>query len=276
MAKSRADVSRIPKHKFWHHLTGPDFEGLDPERTVAVLPVGAIEQHGPHLPVWVDAKINEGIVARAAELAPNDLGVLFLPPQPVGKSNEHLAFKGTLTLSAETLIRLWTEIGDSVARAGLRKLAIFNSHGGQPQIVDIVCRDLRVRHAMLAVSINSYALGTPAGMFPPDEMVYGIHAGSSETSQMMYLTPDLVKNEERQNFETLPQKLKGKFDTIVPGGRTTVAWQMQDLNPLGAAGNALDADATRGKMLIEHRAAKLVQALTEIASYPLAHLASRG
>lgn len=269
-------MNRLPGKRYWHHLTGPDFDGLDVERTVAVLPVGAIEQHGPHLPVWVDAKINEGIVSRAAELAPPDLGVLFLPAMPVGKSNEHLAFKGTLTLSAETLIRLWTEIGDSVARAGIRKFAIFNSHGGQPQVVDIVCRDLRVRHSMLAVAISSYALGSPAGMFPPEEMVYGIHAGSSETSQMMYLTPDLVKDAERRNFETLPQKLKGQYDTIIPGGRTTVAWQMQDLNPLGAAGNALDADAERGKKLIEHRAAKLVQALTEIASYPLAYLTSRG
>jgi len=275
MAKGRAAVSRLPKHKFWHHLTGPDFDGLDVERTIAVLPVGAIEQHGPHLPVWVDAKINEGVVARAAELAPPDLGVLFLPPMPVGKSNEHLAFKGTLTLSAETLIRLWTEIGDSVARAGIRKLAIFNSHGGQPQIVDIVCRDLRVRHTMLAVAINSYMLGKPAGMFPPDELIYGIHAGSAETSLMLHLTPDLVKNEERRNFETLPQKLKGKYDTIIPGGRTSVAWQMQDLNPLGAAGNALDADATRGKQLIDHMAGKLVQALTEIASYPLSNLTTR-
>ena len=268
-------MSRIPAKRYWHELTSPDFDGLDPERTVAVLPVGAIEQHGPHLPVWVDARINQGVVERAVELLPADLGVLFLPAMPVGKSNEHLGFKGTLTLSAETLIRLWTEIGDGVARAGIRKFAIFNSHGGQPQIVDIVCRDLRVRHSMVAVAISSYMLGKPPGMFPAEELTYGIHAGSSETSLMMHLTPDLVKNEERRDFQTLPKKLKGQFETIIPNGRTTVAWQIQDLNPLGAAGNALDADAERGKKLVDHMAAKLVQALSEIASYPLANIVDR-
>jgi Creatinine amidohydrolase len=119
--------------------------GPDAEQWIAVLPVGAIEQHGPHLPLCVDACINQGILARALELLPERLPVAVLPPQPVGKSNKHVAFPGTLTLSAETLIRLWTELREAVARAGVRKLVLFNSHGGKPQVMDIVARDLRVR-----------------------------------------------------------------------------------------------------------------------------------
>ena len=156
--------------RLWVEMTTKDFQQTDMSQAIAILPVAAIEQHGPHLPVEVDAAINRGVLARAMELLPADLPVTFLPAMPIGKSNEHLAFPGTLTLSAETLIRLWTEIGESVARAGVRKLVLFNSHGGQPQIVDIVARDLRVRRDMFVVTASSYALGRPAGLFPAAEL----------------------------------------------------------------------------------------------------------
>jgi len=139
------------KSRWWWDLTTRDFATLDMSRIVAVQPVGAVEQHGPHLPVRVDAAINAGVVARALEIMPADLPALILPALPVGKSNEHLAFPGTLSLSYETLARVWTEIGESVYRAGCRKILFFNSHGGQPQVMDIVCRELRVKFSMLAV-----------------------------------------------------------------------------------------------------------------------------
>ena len=116
---------------------------------------------------------------------------------PVGKSDEHLAFPGTLTLSAETLGRLWTEIGESVARAGVRKLVLFNSHGGQPQVMEIVARDLRVRLGMLAVAYSWYAAGVPPGLFADEEVRLGIHAGAIETSMMLHLRPDLVRMDAR-------------------------------------------------------------------------------
>ena len=148
----------------WQDMNTEEFGGPDAERWIAVLPVGAIEQHGPHLPLCVDACINQGILARALELLPEQVPVTVLPPIPVGKSNEHIAFPGTLTLSADTLIRLWTELGEAVARAGVRKLVLFNSHGGQPQVMDIVARDLRVRLGMLAVAYSWDAAGVPPGL----------------------------------------------------------------------------------------------------------------
>src|SRR3712207_3047616 len=138
--------------RYWPDPTTEDFRTRDMSRTIAVLPVGATEQHGPHLPVGVDTYINEGYLARMMALVPEDLDVLVLPVQTVGKSNEHLAFPGTLTLSAETAIRAWTEIGDSIHRAGCRKLVFANSHGGNVSIIDIVARELRVRHGLLAVN----------------------------------------------------------------------------------------------------------------------------
>ena len=147
----------------WVEMTTRDFQDTDMSKVIAILPVAAIEQHGPHLPVEVDTAINRGVLERAMELVPADLPVTVLPAMPIGKSNEHIAYPGTLTLSAETLIRLWTEIGESVARAGVRKLVLFNSHGGQPQIMDIVARDLRVRLEMFVVCASSYSFGSPEG-----------------------------------------------------------------------------------------------------------------
>jgi len=259
--------------KLWEEMTTADFAALDRERVIAVLPVAAIEQHGPHLPVAVDAAINRGIVERVIALLPDDLPATFLPMMPVGKSNEHIGFPGTLSLSAETLIRLWTEIGESVARAGIRKLVILNSHGGQPQIMDIVARDLRVRLKMFVVTVNYWGVGTPEGLFPPAELEHGIHGGSSETSLMLYLRPDLVRDQERRNFVPASLAIAERYRYLRPeGGGIGFGWQTQDLNPLGACGNALDADAERGRRIVEHVVPRLIELLREVDAYPLTAL----
>ena len=157
------------KHRFWTDYTAREFAALDRENLIAVLPVGASEQHGPHLPLSVDQAILDGVIAATIPLIPEDCPVLFLPTQPVGKSNEHAAWPGTLTLSASTLMALWSDIGASVARAGVRKLVILNSHGGQIAPMDIVARDLRVAHGMICVAANWFAMGMPAGLFTPEE-----------------------------------------------------------------------------------------------------------
>ena len=255
--------------RYWHELTSPQFEALDKERTVAVLPVGAIEQHGPHLPVYVDACLNQGLVARALDFLTPDQSVLVLPMMPVGKSNEHLAFPGTLTLSAETLTRLWLEIGESVMRAGIRKLVIFNSHGGQPQIMNIVQRELRVRHGMMVVGLSWPAMGLPEGMFDANERKNGIHAGDVETSMMLHLRPDLVHMDKAQNFRTTMEEIDGRFEKLTSLGGVSIGWQVQDLNPNGAAGDATKATAEKGKAVVDHVAKNFAKLLAEVADYPL-------
>jgi creatinine amidohydrolase len=256
----------------WVEMTTKDFGQIDMAGVIAVLPVAAIEQHGPHLPVEVDTAINRGVLARAIELLPADFPVTFLPAMPIGKSNEHIAYPGTLTLSAETLIRLWTEIGESVARAGVRKLVLFNSHGGQPQIADIVARDLRVRHDMFVVTCNFYALGKPPGLFPASELKHGIHGGSVETSMMMHLCPDLIRHDELANFRPRSADMEGEYEILTPEGGIGFGWETQDLSLPGACGNAADADAERGRLLVEHYAARFVTLLREIDRYPLSAL----
>jgi len=261
--------------RLWQDMTTAAFAQLDGERVIAVLPVGAIEQHGPHLPVSTDARINQGVLDRALELMPDDLPVTVLPMLPVGKSNEHLAYPGTLTLSAETLIRVWTEIGDGVARAGIKKLVLFNSHGGQLQIMDIVARDLRVRHGMMVVAYSWFAAGVPHGLFGDEEIRHGIHAGAIETSMMLFLEPDLVEMGRAANFRPLMAELAADYRQLSPTGAGRLAWMAQDLHPSGACGDATDADAERGQALIEHAARSLITLLREIDRYPLTRLRSQ-
>jgi len=258
--------------RWWLDMTTEDFRGLDPATTVAMLPVSAVEQHGPHLPVAVDATINRGIVAKATEFFPDDLKVLILPQADIGKSNEHLAFPGTLSFSAETLIRIWTELGECVHRAGIRKFVMFNSHGGQPQIMDIVARDLRVRLKMAVVASSWWAYGKPDGLWPADEYRFGIHAGGVETSMMMHLAPAQVRKDRIAEFKPAQAVLAKEFPSLAYTGPAAIAWQAQDLNPAGAVGDARDSDPERGAKVVEYAGRKLAGMLSEFARFPLDRL----
>ena len=160
-----------------------------------MLPIAAIEQHGPHLAVSTDTIIGQGMVDAVIARLPDDLSVLFLPVQAVGKSNEHIRSPGTITYTAETAQRVWTEIGESVARAGLRKMIIVTSHGGNVDTMRVVARELRVNRQMLVVT-TGWRFGVPKGLFSDQEALHGIHAGDIETSLMLHLRPDLVRKEK--------------------------------------------------------------------------------
>jgi creatinine amidohydrolase len=262
----------------WANLAWPEFEGLDVARTVAVLPVGAVEQHGPHLPVGVDAMIAEAMARGAAEAA-TEAQVMLLPTQPVGKSVEHLSYPGTLTLSAATLTALWTEIGDSVARAGLRKLVILNAHGGQPQVAEIVARDLRVRHAMLCVSAGWWSVGLPddlpGGGVPEAERRHGIHAGLIETAIMLHLAPDRVTMDKARDFRPSLAEIETTYRWLRMIGPMQIGWMAQDLHPDGAAGDAASASAALGQAIVAGVTARLGALLDEVAAYPLTALRGR-
>ncbi len=254
----------------WWDLSSGDFAGLPADRCVAILPVGAVEQHGPHLPVGVDSllcqAVLDGLLARG-EQGPL---CLLLPLLPVGKSNEHLAFPGTLSLKTDTLIRTWTEIGESVARAGLRKLLLLNSHGGQVQALDIVARELRVSHRMFVVTATLGAFGPARQLFPDDELRHGIHGGGIETSMMLHLHPELVREERRASFGSAGAAIERDYRFLRPEGSAVgFGWQMQDLHPSGACGDALDADAGRGRQMIDGTVADVVALIEEIARFPL-------
>lgn len=265
---------RVPR-RHWQEMTSEEIGELAGDRTIALLPVAAIEQHGPHLPLMVDACIVDAVVARAVASLPDELPVVVLPTQAIGKSNEHLAFPGTLTLDANLLGQLWTALGESVARAGVRKLVLFNSHGGNPQVMEIVARDLRVRLGLCAVCASWYSFGLPEGLFPEHELRHGIHAGSVETSMMLHLRPDLVHGDKRRHFRSLGERMAEANQWLGPTAVAKLAWQTQDLNPDGACGDATDADAQRGARVLDHAARCLVELLVEVDRFPVTALVTR-
>lgn len=254
--------------RFWHDLTSPEFRMLDPARTVAVLPLGATEQHGPHLAVSVDTTIGEGVVDRALALLPDDLPVLVLPTQAIGVSVEHDRFPGSLHLSPETAIAAWTEIGASVAAAGLRKLLLLNSHGGQPQAAEIVCRRLRIRHRIFAATCMWNRLAPPAGLVPAEELRFGIHAGQVETALMLALAPDRVRPDRLQHFRNGTEGWDGNAG-LRAGGAVAFGWQAQDLNPQGAVGNAAAATAELGEAVLDRAGRALAGLIAEISALDL-------
>ncbi len=257
------------KKRFWQDLTTLEFRGLDVERTIAVLPIAAVEQHGPHLPVSTDTEIADGMVRETLKLLPADLTALFLPTQAIGKSNEHIRSPGTITLSAETAIRAWTEIGESVARAGVRKLVMVNSHGGNVDVIAIVARDLRVRHNMLAVACQWSRFGSPPGLYTDEESAVGIHAGDMETSMMLHFRPDLVDMAKAKNFVPATIEIAKSFDLLRPTGFTSFGWMSQDLNADGACGDASRGTAEKGRQTTEHRAAQFVRLLRDVERFEL-------
>ncbi|MEM1344971.1 MAG: creatininase family protein [Pseudomonadota bacterium] len=249
---------------YWRAMASPAFG--ETRDWIAVLPIAAIEQHGPHLPVGVDALIAEALVARVVAGLPEVLPATFLPVQQVCKSDEHLDYPGTLTLGWETAIKVWLEIGASVARAGVKKLVIVTSHGGNVAPMGVVVRQLRIEHGLHAVAT---AWGTGADitdLLPEGEAAYGIHAGASETAQMLAIAPDLVDMAQATDFRTTQLDHLERFTQLRLHGTTATGWMAQDLHPAGAAGDARAATVAMGEAILARHAAAFLALLSEVAA----------
>ena len=263
----------MPGHAFlWAELTTKDFEGLDPEKTIAILPVAATEQHGPHLPVMTDTAIAEGMLALLKERMPSDLSVLVLPIQSIGKSNEHLLSPGTLSLSADTLLRVLVETGEGVHRAGLRKMIFANSHGGNASVLATAARELRVKLGLLVVATHWRWFGLPEGMYDTVEARHGIHAGDIETSLMLSFRRDLVRMDKTKDFVSSAVAMEKEFKHLSPAGTHGFGWIAQDLNSDGAVGNALLATAEKGASTAAHQADGFIDLLRDMTKFRLSRL----
>ena len=263
------------KSRFWADLTTRDFAQLDPAITVAVLPVAATEQHGPHLPLSVDQSLVDGVVAACLPQLPADVPVLFLPTQQVGYSPEHARFPGTLTLSSSTVINTWVEIGECVARAGVKKLLLLNSHGGQVSLMDIVARELRSRANLIVYSCSwwNLPLGDAVnGLFSAQEHRFGVHAGEIETSMMLALRPQHVDMAQARDFKSSSQERAARYPILGNGSSAKLGWQMQDYNTQGAAGNAAGATAEKGRAVLDAAGGQLALLLQELSGLPLSTL----
>jgi len=254
----------VPPKRDWMEMTWRDFAAVERARWIAVLPVAAVEQHGPHLPLGTDAYIAEAYLARVRALLPADLPVVFLPLQAVGASEEHGDFPGTLTVSARAMADLVTQIGDGIARAGLRKLVVVTSHGGNVAAIDLAALDLRVRHAMFVVATSWHMMGYPAGLFGAEDIAHGIHGGEVETSLMLAIRPDLVRADAIGRFPSSTLDLAKHASKLGLDGPARFAWMTQDLHVSGAVGDASTATAQKGETALTHGAKAFVELLGEV------------
>lgn len=258
----------LPKRD-WLAMTTEEFRTGGTSSWIAVLPIAATEQHGPHLGVGVDTYIAEGNLAAARQLLPDDLPVTFLPVLWVGKSNEHISFPGTVTLSAETLIRVIGEIGESVVRAGVKKLVIVNSHGGNVSAMDIAARDLRVRLGILTVHVSWHRLGYPDGLYSAAEQAYGIHGGEIETSQILHVKPDIADMSKAADFVSAAVGMEQSYKRLRATSPTAIGWMSEDLSAAGAIGNAAAATAEKGRETADHAARAFVELLEDVHRFPV-------
>jgi creatinine amidohydrolase len=261
----------LPKRD-WMEMTWQEIAGAETGRWIAVLPLAAVEQHGPHLPLGVDTFIAEAYLARVRAVLPEDLPVTFLPVQRIGISAEHLSYPGTLTLSPASAIAAWTELGDSLARAGLRKLVMVTSHGGNVAAMELVARDLRARLRMLAVTVGWHRFGYPDGTFSGDEKKHGIHGGDIETSLMLAALPGTVRMDKAANATPATIAMAREFKWLGAYRPAGFAWMTQDLNATGAIGDATLASAEKGEAALKRGAEAFVELLREVDRFDLGRL----
>ena len=267
-------TTAVPHHD-WTAIRWPEADKHAVSNWIAVLPLAATEQHGPHLPLKTDTLIAQAYLARVRETLPKNIPATFLPIEQVGISTEHTAFPGTQTLSTDAALKSWMVLGDSVAAAGVRKLVIVTSHGGNSAAMALIAQDLRAKHEMLAVTTGWSRFGIPAGLFPEDEVRHGIHGGAIETSIMLAAFPQQVRKDRIANFASAGRKMAQEFRWLSAGRPAPFAWAAQDLNPQGAVGDATLASAEKGQTLIEFGAHAFCELLEDVDRFDLKRLANR-
>ncbi|EJC77862.1 creatininase family protein [Rhizobium hidalgonense] len=236
---------------------------------IAVLPLGAHEQHGPHLPFETDTLIAEGIAGRLKMALPAGLSVTFMPAESVGYSIEHMDVEGTKTLAFDEAVNRWLGIAERLAKRDIRKLVMLNAHGGNSPLMTIVATEARIRFAMLAVATSWTRFGLPDGVIPPEEKAIGIHGGDIETSVMLALHPDRVDMAKAADFPSRQTEFATRFKHLRAYGPHAFGWKMSDLNSQGVAGNAAAATAEKGKALIAHAVKGLVELLEDVDAFDI-------
>lgn len=234
---------------------------------IAVLPLGAHEGHGPHLPLETDTLIAEGIVSRLMDVLPAPLPVTILPTEPVGYSPEHLDVPGTRSLGYVEAVERWLDIAGDLKAKGIRKLVLLNAHGGNAPLMTIVATEARVHLDMLVVATAWTRFGQPEGWITPEDKALDIHGGDIETSVMLALHPERVRMDRAERFGSRQAEFAARFAHLRAYGPHAFGWKMSDLNPKGVAGNAAAATAQRGEVLLAHAVRGLLALLEDVAGF---------
>jgi creatinine amidohydrolase len=256
----------------WTEVRWPDIAASETARWIAVLPLAATEQHGPHLPVGTDVMIAQAYLARVRELLPDSIPATFLPVQPIGISTEHLAYPGTLTLPAEVALKSWIALGESVARAGIKKFVMVTSHGGNSAGMSLVAQDLRAYHGLLTVTTAWSRISAAESLFSAEEVHHGIHGGAVETSIMLARYAGHVRDDKIAEFRPTSVTMERDYRWLSAQRPAPFAWQAQDLHPTGAIGDATMASADKGERLLDNGARAFCELLAEIDAFDVTKL----
>ena len=251
----------IPPERFLPYLSWTDVDALeDKANTVIVLPVGAIEQHGPHMPCAVDAIVAAGVVGKAMEKLPAEIPAYAMAPITYGKSDEHLHFPGTMTLTGEILLHTIQEIGESVYRAGFRKFVMVNAHGGQPQPLEMAARELRLRHGdFMVIARSAWSVPHDSSFLSETERTLAMHAGHGECAILMALAPDTLHMDRAEAHTPPPFPCP-----TLSSGRPAAAWTARDFGPSGVIGDPTGATPEQGHQLLEDLSDSWAKAITEV------------
>jgi creatinine amidohydrolase len=257
----------------WTEIRWADASLADTSRWIAVLPLAATEQHGPHLPLATDVLIADAYLARVQEVLPATIPATFLPIEPVGISTEHIDYPGTQTLPTEVALKRWTAIGEDIARRGVKKFVIITSHGGNSAAMMLVAQDLRAHQKLFVVTTSWSRLSGAETLFPADEVRHGIHGGAVETSIMLARYPDQVRADAIADFPASSVAMEQQYRWLSTQRPAPFAWQAQDLHPSGAVGNATLAVPTKGEQLLDQGARAFCELLTEVDNFDVNRLA---
>jgi creatinine amidohydrolase len=251
----------------WTDIRWSEMAPAEPARWIAVLPLAATEQHGPHLPLETDVLIAEAYLARVRELLPENNPATFLPVERIGISTEHIDYPGTQTLPTDVALKNWTAIGEDVARAGLRKLVIVTSHGGNSAAMMLVAQDLRAHQKLFVVTTSWSRLSSAETLFPADEVRHGIHGGAVETSIMLARYPAEVRSDAIADFPSSSIAMEKQYRWLSTQRPAPFAWQAQDLHASGAVGNATLSTPEKGEQLIDQGARAFCELLAEVDNF---------
>ncbi|WP_441238897.1 creatininase family protein [Bradyrhizobium sp. 930_D9_N1_4] len=257
----------------WSDIRWAETALSDASRWIAVLPLAATEQHGPHLPLTTDVLIADAYLARVRELLPDTIPATFLPVEPIGISTEHIDYPGTQTLPTDIALKRWTAIGEDVARRGVKKLVIITSHGGNSAAMMLIAQDLRAHRKMFVVTTSWSRLSGADRLFAADEVRHGIHGGAVETSIMLARYPDQVRREAIADFPASSIALEKQYRWLSTQRPAPFAWQAQDLNASGAVGNATLGVAAKGEQLLDQGATAFCELLAEVDNFDVNRLA---
>ena len=258
----------VPDERSFAYLTWKQVDALSREETLLVLPTAAVEQHGHHLPLATDTLLNNYMLGKGLALLPAEMPVYALPPICYGKSNEHIGFPGTLSVSAATFMAVIRDIGASVAASGFKKLVLFNTHGGNAAMVDVMARDLRAEFGLRTFALHGSCGASFEGL-APQERAYGFHAGEVETAFLLAAAPELV---DRSAYTVNYIADVSKPELLLPeNAAATFAWLTRDIAPSGVLGDPRPATAEKGERWIEEAATRLAAALQAMANYTGPH-----